>query len=177
MEISKGDLLWSKEIENTTLKGILEFIMKVESPGMLSISDDSFLIVDKKKIVAALCNGKRGDNALSDLFKSFKTKNKVFFYSMRDIDLLREEHPEIFLRTPEKAFMEYLKSDSETFKGLIKKMKTGEKLSRDKIMEKYKIKDPSNKEVNKVLSPFEKKKEKAKLREFKDFVDAVYGRH
>lgn len=176
MKIPKGDLLWSKEVENTTLREILEFIIKIEAPGMLSASDDSFLIVDGKKIVAALCNGEKGDNALGCLFKSFKSEDKVFFYSMNEIDLLKEKHSELFLKNPEKALMMYLKSDSETFEDLIKKMKRENELSRDKIMEKYKIKDPSSKEVRKALSPFEKRKKKAKLKEFKDFVDAVYGR-
>ncbi|MCK4311048.1 MAG: hypothetical protein KAV80_06310, partial [Methanomicrobia archaeon] len=101
MKINRGELLWSKSLKKTSLKDILNFIMKIEICGMLSASDESFLVVDNKRIIAASCNEKVGDDALVDLFESFK--NEASFYSMEDTDSLKREHPEIFLKDPEKA--------------------------------------------------------------------------
>ena len=174
MKINRGELLWSKSLKKTSLKDILNFIMKIEICGMLSASDESFLIVDNKRIIAASCNEKVGDDALVDLFESFK--NEASFYSIEDTGSLKREHPEIFLKDPEKALTEYLKSNPELFKDLIERIEMRTKLSREEIMARYKIKEPSGEEVSRVLSPFELKKKKAKLRDFKEFVDAAYGR-
>lgn len=174
MKINKGELLWSKSLKKTSLKDILNFIMKIEILGILLTSDESFLIVDNKRIIVASYNEKVGDDALADLFESFK--NEIFFYSIEDIDSLKREHPEIFLKDPEKALTEYLKSNPELFKDLIERIEMGTKLSREEIMARYKIKEPSGEEVSRVLSPFELKKKKTKLKDFKEFIDAVYGR-
>jgi len=174
MEINKGELLWSKNLKKTNLKEILNFIMKTEIPGLLSVSDKSFLIINEKKVIAASCKEKTGDNALVDLFESFKNEDEVFFYSMGDIDSLKKKNPEIFLKNPEKALTNYLKSNPDLSKDLAKKI--GTKISREEIMARYKIKEPSDEEVNRTLSPFELKKKKAELKDFKEFIDVIYGR-
>lgn len=176
MQLNKGKLLWSKSLKNTTLKEILNFIIKTEFTGILLISDDSFLIIDKKRVIAAQYEEKKGDHALVDLFEALKTEDEIFFYSIDDIDLVKKKNPEIFLKNPEKALISYLRSNPEMFRDIIERIEKKTKLSREEIMAKYKIREPSDGELSIVLSPFESKKKKAKLKDFKEFIDVVYGR-
>lgn len=78
------------------------------------------------------------------------------------------------MKNPEKALKNYLKSNPELFKDLAKKI--GTKISREEIMARYKIKEPSDEEINRALSPLELKKKKAELKDFKEFIDVIYGR-